>query len=104
MVRDVTDEQRSSRPILNTTLPGRGQWIAQIVAALVAAAVVSFLKGYPPIPAPGEYHAGRALGAELIGTFALAYVVLNVATAKGTEAIPFMVCQLALPYWPKRSR
>ena len=64
-------------------------WIAQILAAFVATAVVSFLKGYPPIPAPGEYHPERALVAELIGTFALAFVVLNVATAKDTEGNSF---------------
>ena len=64
-------------------------WIAQILAAFVATAVVSFLKGYPPIPAPGEYHPDRALVAELIGTFALAFVVLNVATAKDTEGNSF---------------
>lgn len=64
-------------------------WIAQILAALIAAAVVLFLKGYPPIPSPGEFHPGRALLAEFIGTFALAFVVLNVATAKGTEGNSF---------------
>ena len=64
-------------------------WIAQILAALAAAAVVLFLKGYPPIPAPSEFHAARALIAEFIGTFALAFVVLNVATAKGTEGNSF---------------
>jgi aquaporin Z len=64
-------------------------WVAQIVAALVAAAVVLFLKGYPAIPAPAEFHPARALIAEFIGTFALAFVVLNVATAKGTEGNSF---------------
>jgi aquaporin Z len=64
-------------------------WAAQIFAALVAAAVVLFLKGYPPAPAPVEFHPARALVAEFIGTFALAFVVLNVATAKGTEGNSF---------------
>jgi aquaporin Z len=64
-------------------------WVAQILAALAAAAVVMFLKGYPAIPAPSGFHPARALIAEFIGTFALAFVVLNVATAKGTEGNSF---------------
>jgi aquaporin Z len=56
---------------------------AQVVAALAAAAVVMFLVGSGTpmtiIDVP------KALVAEFLYTFALAYVVLNVATAKGTE-------------------
>lgn len=56
-------------------------WIAQIAGAVVAAVTVKFLKG------PGEAGAiltGPALIAEFLFTFALAWVVLDVATAKGT--------------------
>jgi len=62
---------------------GLGYWIAQIAAGFVAAAVVTWLKGGPATagdPAP----AGPIFAAEFLFTFALAYVVLNVATAKGT--------------------
>jgi len=61
-----------------------GYWVAQIVGAALAALAVGFLKGdaaiTPLVPA-----AGPALLAEFLFTFALAYVVLNVATAKGNE-------------------
>ena len=58
-------------------------WIAQILGALVASQVVLFLKGNPAV-IPADIKMGPALVAEFIGPFALAYVVLNVATAKGT--------------------
>ena len=56
---------------------------SQIAAGIVAAFVVLGLKGDPMVT-PKEVSAFPALVAELIGTFALAYVVLNVATAKAT--------------------
>ena len=58
-------------------------WIAQILGALAAACVVLYLKGNPVVT-PAEIKTVPALVAELIGTFALCYVVLNVATAKAT--------------------
>jgi aquaporin Z len=58
-------------------------WIAQIVGALAAAFVTKFVAGTPLdvnlAPKPGP-----ALAAEFLFTFALVYVVLNVATAKAT--------------------
>jgi aquaporin Z len=60
-----------------------GYWISQILGAAAAAFIVLYLKGNPTLT-PKEVTAVPALIAELIGTFALAYVVLNVATAKGT--------------------
>jgi len=60
-----------------------GYWIAQIGGAFAAAALTVFLKGHPTVT-PAEVKIVPALVAELVGTFALAYVVLNVATAKGT--------------------
>ena len=56
---------------------------SQIAASIAAAFVVLYLKGDPTVT-PAEIKTVPALLAELAGTFALAYVVLNVATAKGT--------------------
>src|SRR5262245_46224617 len=56
-------------------------WISQIVGALAAAFATKFLVGSAAVtivPKPGP-----ALLAEFLYTFALVYVVLNVATAKG---------------------
>lgn len=57
--------------------------IAQVLAAAVAAGVVLLLKG-GQAPAPMDPNIGKALLAEFLFTFALAFVVLNVATARGT--------------------
>jgi aquaporin Z len=58
-------------------------WVAQILGALVASAVVLFLKG-DTMATAANLKAEPAVLAEFLGTFALCYVVLNVATAKGT--------------------
>jgi aquaporin Z len=58
-------------------------WISQILGAFVASQVVLYLKGNPAVT-PQEINIVPALTAEFIGTFALCYVVLNVATAKAT--------------------
>lgn len=60
-----------------------GYWIAQFTAAVVAAFAVGFLKlGYAyQQPAPVDSIA-RWLLVEFLFTFALCYVVLNVATSK----------------------
>ena len=55
---------------------------------VVAAGVVSLL-GYTPTSAAPVAGVGKMLIAEFLFTFALAYVVLNVATAKGTEGNSF---------------
>jgi aquaporin Z len=62
--------------------------ITQVVAALVAAGVVSIL-GYTPTSALPVAGVGKMLIVEFLFTFALAYVVLNVATAKDTEGNSF---------------
>jgi aquaporin Z len=54
------------------------------VAALAAAGVVAAL-GYAPQTAVAVAGAGKMLIVEFLFTFALAYVVLNVATSKDTE-------------------
>ena len=61
---------------------------SQIAAALVAAKLALALKGNPMI-FPDEIKIFPALLAEFVGTFALAYVVLNVATAKATSGNSF---------------
>jgi aquaporin Z len=58
-------------------------WISQIAGALAASALALYLKGNPAVT-PQEINVVHALIAEFVGTFALAYVVLNVATAKRT--------------------
>ena len=59
-------------------------WIAQILGAGAAAAIVLFMKGNPVVEVMAP-DVTRALVAEFLYTFALCYVVLNVATAKGTS-------------------
>lgn len=61
--------------------------IAQVVGAFLAAATVLFLKSSAGVeaPVPGEVNIPAALLAEFLYTFALCYVVLNVATSPGTE-------------------
>lgn len=60
-----------------------GYIVSQAVGGVAAAALALFLKGCPELT-PGDLKTGPALIAEFVGTFALAYVVLNVATAKNT--------------------
>lgn len=74
---------------------------SQFAGAIVAAIVTLFLKGDPTVT-PMEIGIFPALVAEFIGTFALVYVVLNVATAKATAgnsyfglAIGFTVAVMA---------
>jgi aquaporin Z len=65
-----------------STMDVPAYWIAQLLGAFAASGVVRYLKG---IPGPAqELQIMPALIAEFIGTFALCYVVLNVATAKAT--------------------
>jgi aquaporin Z len=60
----------------------------QVAGAIAAALVVQFLKK-PEVGAPMTPDVVRALVAEFLFTFALCYVVLNVATAKGTTGNSF---------------
>jgi aquaporin Z len=57
---------------------------AQVLAAVVAGVTAMYLKGNPILTA-GEVKVAPALVAEFLGTFALCWVVLNVATSKGTS-------------------
>ncbi len=60
--------------------------LAQAAAGLAAAFVVLFMKGHPEVTAM-SFKNGPAvpLLAEFLGTFALAFVVLNAATAKANS-------------------
>jgi aquaporin Z len=73
------------------TLPqAAGYWVVQVVAAVVAWVAVSYMK--PTMPAEtlnGSLAVGPALLAEFLFTFALVYMVLNVATAKATDGNSF---------------
>lgn len=65
-----------------------GYWLVQVLGGVVAAFTVCYLKGCPAL-APGDLAVGPALLAEFLFTFALAYTVLNVATARGTAGNSF---------------
>jgi aquaporin Z len=62
--------------------------ISQIAGAVLAALAVKFLKSGAEVTAM-KPEFGPALLAEFLFTFALVYVVLNVATSKGTEGNSF---------------
>jgi aquaporin Z len=62
--------------------------VAQIVGAVAGAFAADFLRPDATIIA-GTPNVARAFAAEFLFTFALAYVVLNVATARGTSGNPF---------------
>lgn len=75
--------------------------VAQLVAAIAAALIVIVFKGVPA-EAIQQLDITKAMIAEFLGTFALAYVVLNVATAKANTgnsyfglAIGFTVLAMA---------
>lgn len=65
--------------------------VAQILAGVVAASVAAILLGSmgAPDPVTTRLNVGPSLLAEFLGTFALVFVVLNVATAKGTSGNSF---------------
>jgi aquaporin Z len=85
---------------LGVTLRGKMTWaealpymVAQVVGAVIAAGLVLYIKGSTTTTAsPGE-PSKYAMIAQAIGdflfTFALVYVVLNSATAKGTAGNSF---------------
>ena len=59
-------------------------WVAQVAGALAASLVVSYLNPGSPVSAI-DVAVAPVLLAEFLFTFALCYVVLNVATSRGTE-------------------
>ena len=77
-------------------------WVAQLAGAVAAAAIVLFLKTAEAVRLDAAVPA--AVAAEFLFTFALVYVVLNVATAKSTDgnSVP-SASQSASRSWPGRS-
>jgi len=71
----------------STAIDAIAYWVAQVLGGLAAAFVVLYLKDHPAVTAANPV-VHRALVAEFLFTFALAYVVLNVATAKGMTGNP----------------
>jgi aquaporin Z len=63
-------------------------WVAQVLAAIAAAMVAVFLVGKSETPMDIK-NVPEAFAAEFLFTFALAYVVLNTATAKATTGNSF---------------
>lgn len=65
-------------------------WVAQGLGSVTAAVMVHVLTGQAPAPAPAPEVSGlQALTIEILYTFALALVVLNVATARQTAGNPY---------------
>lgn len=65
-------------------------WAAQLAAAILAAFMTYKFTGHPVQIAPEEHTTWlKGVAGEAIYTFALAYVVLNAATAKETEGNSF---------------
>ncbi len=62
-------------------------WVAQVIGAVAAAAIAVFLRKQGSAEPPADIV--KAALAEFLFTFALAYVVLNAATAKGTAGNSF---------------
>jgi aquaporin Z len=62
--------------------------VSQFLGATLAAVITGMLVGASP-NVPGALDVTKALLGEFLGTFALAYVVLNVATSRGTEGNSF---------------
>jgi aquaporin Z len=63
-------------------------WVAQVLGAVLAAFIVIWMKGKGAAEAI-SMDIPKMLVAEALFTFALCYVVLNVATAKGTNGNSF---------------
>jgi aquaporin Z len=86
---------------LGVTIRGKLPWaeagpymIAQVIGAVVAAGVVLFIKGSttgasPEAGKPNEYQMIAQAVGDFLFTFALVYVVLNSATARGTAGNSF---------------
>ena len=64
-------------------------WVAQILGAALAAFTAMYLKDMKGMPGDQIIPMPRIALAEFLFTFALAYVVLNVATAKATAGNSF---------------
>lgn len=68
--------------------------LCQVVGAVLAAVAVSWLRG--KAAAPADFELSKLIVAEIIGTFALAWVVLNVATTKANANNSFYGAAIGL--------
>jgi len=66
----------------------------QVVGAVLAAVAVSWLRG--KAASPGDFELSKLIVAEVLGTFALAWVVLNVATTKANANNSFYGAAIGL--------
>ena len=68
-------------------------WVAQVVGAILAGVLVLYVKGNPPAAVPAAnahvYGVAEKFLVEFLFTFALVWVVLNVATSKDTAGNSF---------------
>jgi len=64
-------------------------WVAQLAAGVVAALIVTYLFAGKPAGGPALHGTVPSVIVEFLFTFALAYVVVNSATAKGTAGNSF---------------
>lgn len=65
-----------------------GYWVVQLIAGVIAGWVTLYYKGMPSQVA-SHMDIGKVFLAEFLFTFALCFVVLNVATAKATKGNSF---------------
>lgn len=65
-----------------------GYWAVQLLAGIIAGWVTLYYKGMPSL-VPTHMDIGKVFLAEFLFTFALCFVVLNVATSKGTKGNSF---------------
>ena len=72
-----------------TTLEASFYLVAQVIGAIVASLAAAFLFGHGSSPAASTVTATQVMLAEVLGTFALVYTVLNVATAPATAGNSF---------------
>ncbi len=68
--------------------------LCQLVGAVLAAVAVSWMRG--KAAAPADLDLGKLIVAEILGTFALAWVVLNVATTKANANNSFYGAAIGL--------
>jgi aquaporin Z len=72
-----------------TTLEASFYLVAQVIGAIVGSLAAAFLFGHGSSPAASTVTATQVMLAEVLGTFALVYTVLNVATAPATAGNSF---------------
>lgn len=66
----------------------------QLVGAVLGAVAVCWMRG--KAAAPGDFELGKLIVAEILGTFALAWVILNVATTKANANNSFYGAAIGL--------